>query len=65
MRIRTTTGPGASPPSGLHKNSNGHSYRRRIDAEALGISPADRSAGMQPLRPVVAIIPVVCGDDQR
>jgi hypothetical protein len=68
MRIRTTTGPGASPPPGLNKNSNDQANLRRIGADALGMSPADRSAGMQPLRPVVpimTIIPVACGGDQR
>jgi len=68
MRIRTTTGLGASPPPGLNKNSNDQATFRRIGAEALGMSLAQGSAGMQPLRPVASIMiitPVACGGDQR
>jgi hypothetical protein len=64
MRIRTTTGPGASPPPGLNKNSNDQTNPRWIGAGALGMSPADTRVGMQPLTPMVSIIPVACGGDQ-
>jgi hypothetical protein len=68
MRIRITTGSGASPPPGLSKSSNGHSYRRRIGGGVLGVSVAGGCLGTRPLSPLVSIMAITssrCGGDQR
>jgi hypothetical protein len=68
MRIRTTTGPGASPPLGLNKSSNGHNYRRRIGGGVLGVSVASGCVGTRPQSPLASIMEITsvgCGGDQR
>jgi hypothetical protein len=68
MRIRTTTGPGASPPPGRNKSSSGHSYRRGIGGGVRGVSVAGGCVGTRPLSPLVSIMEITssrCGGDQR
>jgi hypothetical protein len=67
MRIRTTTGPGASPPPGPMNNSNDQTTPRRIGTRAPGVSLAEGHTATPPLRPMVPIMtvtPMVCGGDQ-
>ena len=64
MRIRTTTGPGASPPPGLNKNSNDQTRPRRSGTGVLGVSVADRRAGMHPL-PLMASIMAITSTPGR
>jgi hypothetical protein len=68
MRIRTTTGPGASPPPGLNKSSKGQTTPRRIGSGVLGVSVTDGCLGTPPLRALVSIMAITssrCGSDQR
>jgi hypothetical protein len=67
MRIRTTTGPGASPPPGVNKNSDHQTRPGQIGTSIVGISVADGRAGMQPLQLVVSITAITstpCGGGQ-
>jgi hypothetical protein len=58
MRIRTTTGPGASPPPGLSNSSNDQNHCRRIGRDALGVRAVRGHAGTRPLRPVVSVMSI-------
>ncbi len=53
MRIRTTTGPSASPPPGLNKDSKDQQNYppRRIDADSPGVSATDKHADQHPRSP--------------
>jgi hypothetical protein len=66
VRIRRTTGPGASPLPGRSKNRNEQARRRsrRIRASVAGQSVCERHAGALPLIFVVSITVVTCGGDR-
>jgi hypothetical protein len=67
MRIRTTTGPGASPPPGLNNSSNGQNRLQGIGRDALGVRAVRRHAGTRPLRSVVSVMAITSirfGGDQ-
>jgi hypothetical protein len=59
VRIRTTTGPGASPPPELHKSSNNQNGTRRTGTGARNGTVAHPRTGPRPLRPIVPIISTV------
>ena len=67
MRIRTTTGPNATPPPGRNKYSNNQQYPQQIATASATIG--DRHAGPPPrsLRSVASItaITVVDGGGDR
>jgi len=58
MRIRTTTGPGASPPPGLKNSSNDQNRPRRMGPDTLGVRVVPGHAGTRPLRPVVPVMAI-------
>ena len=67
MRIRTTTGPGASPPPGLSNSTNDLDRRRQIGRDALDVRVVRGHAGTRPLRPVVSVMAITLirfGGDQ-
>jgi hypothetical protein len=66
VRIRTSTGPGASPLSGQHENSNEQTGTRSLWIRALlpGQSVYEWSAGALPLIFAVSITVVTFGGDR-
>jgi hypothetical protein len=67
MRIRTTTGPNATPPPGRNKNRNNHQRPQQIATVTAGVTIGDRHAAAPPLRSVASItaITVVPGGGDR
>jgi hypothetical protein len=66
VRIRRTTGPGASPLPGQNENRNGQTRTRsqRIRAVVPGKSVCEPSAGALPLIFVASITVVTFGGDR-
>ena len=66
MRIRTTTGPGASPPPGPMNNSNHPTTPQGIGTPAPSVSLGHTATPpLRPIVPTMTITPVACGGDQR
>jgi hypothetical protein len=67
MRIRTTTGPNATPPPGRNKNSNNQHCPQQVTTVTPGATIGDRHVAAPPLRPVASItaITVVPGGGDR
>jgi hypothetical protein len=67
MRIRTTTGPGASPPPGPIKNSNNPTTPQGMGTRAPGVRLAEGHPATPPLRPMMPIMMITLfagGGDQ-
>ena len=67
MRIRTTTGPSASPPPGRNKDSNDHKRLQRISTLVARASIGDGRAATLPLRStasITAITVILSGGDR-
>jgi hypothetical protein len=67
MRIRTTTGPGASPPPGPMRNSDDQTTPWRMGTRAPGVSLAEghtAAASVRLMVPIMTVTPMVCGGDQ-
>ncbi len=69
MRIRTTTGPHATPPPGRNNNSNNQQRPQRIATITTGATVDNRHAGQPPLNlrsaaSITAITVVPAGGDR-
>jgi hypothetical protein len=64
VRIRRSTGPGASPLPGQNENRNEQTRLRQIRALVAGQSLCERSAGTRPLIFVVSITLVTSWGDR-